>query len=458
MKCSICKQEGHNKRYCETAKLDTPIVENTFRKTYETTIRNHENYDFLPKEQKKNWVSVSKKGQNSRKPYWDVKQKDLIDLGEIPKESSLVNLARHIHPTKKHVCKKCETECSIYYEYPTANTWKWLDKTFGYKKNDDMQHLTIFDIYAKLTDPSKNDHFKKYFGLTISDLEIQCKSDKYSGNKLSPGVMGNPPDRLDGFHCYNSVCSCRVKNDKGRSIENMKSYGRDRRAYEYFSDGNCLLANAVMGQVNTITNTCFVCNELTLMTADHIGPISLGFIHDPLNFQACCKGCNSRKNNRITKMDVEKIKLIEEKGGCVASWWAKDAWEGNKDKSIRILQANMDKNTKKFLSVILWLKMNKLDILESFVKEVYMNHTNSYIVTNTEILSSGDIKFSYTESVTGKKTKDTQKERTKQILMELNEKTNRKIKIKLSEEETSYLSNITVENFKSKICKVLVGL
>ena len=47
---------------------------------------------------------------------------------------------------------------------------------------------------------------------------------------LSPGVMSNAPDRLDGFHSYNKCC--RAKEDKGRSKENLNKYGEDRRAYE----------------------------------------------------------------------------------------------------------------------------------------------------------------------------------------------------------------------------------
>ena len=47
--------------------------------------------------------------------------------------------------------------------------------------------------------------------------------------------MGNPPDRLDGFHSYNRCC--RGTSDKGRFKENLKRYGDDRRAYENWSDG-----------------------------------------------------------------------------------------------------------------------------------------------------------------------------------------------------------------------------
>ena len=458
---TIFEQIDSKKIEAETHK-EEEIISSTMtespRKSYELFIVNHPNYEFLPKEQKQNWVCVSKKGENPRKQYWDSKQKELMDTGKIPRESTPKNVAVYLHPTKKHVCGKCGTECSIYYVYPTVNTWKWLKKTFDYEKKEDNKFITIFEIYSSLAVPNKNILFEKYFGVSISELENQCKSDTYSGAKLSPGVFSNAPDRLDGFHCYNSICGCRSAHDKGRSTENMKSYTRDRRAYEYFSDGKCLLANCLMGKLNTITSNCFICGKTNLMTADHIGPISLGFIHDPVNFQACCRMCNSSKNNRITVEDVAKIKSIEEKGTSVVSWWAKDSWEMNKNKSIGTLKGNLDKNTKKFLSIVLWLKNNKLDVLESFITEIYMDHDKSYNISDVEVSPSGDVKFKYTESETGKKTKEKQKDRTKQILMELNEKNNRKIKIELSEKETSYLSNITFDNFKSSICKVLVGL
>ena len=48
----------------------------------------------------------------------------------------------------------------------------------------------------------------------------------------------------------------------------LKSYTKDRRAYEYWSDGN------IHGQ--PIYGSPFFNN----ISADHIGPISLGFVHD----------------------------------------------------------------------------------------------------------------------------------------------------------------------------------
>jgi Alw26I/Eco31I/Esp3I family type II restriction endonuclease len=439
--------------------VDKSIGNNVAWESYEAMIMNHPNYNFLPKEHKKSWVCVTKKkGKNPRMQYWDQKKEELIDSNQILKESIPADVAKCIHPTKMHVCAKCGEESSIYYEYPNKNTWKWLEKTFGYHKNHTTQKLTIFEIYAALPELNKAVYFQQYFKMTIEELQRQCKNNNYTNTKLSPGVMSNAPDRLDGFHSYNSVCGCRSQHDKGRSTENMKSYTRDRRAYEYFSDGKCLLANNVMGKINTIADTCFICGNHASMTADHIGPISLGFIHDPQNFQGCCNTCNTTKNNRITERDVLKIKSLEEKGVCLVSWWAKDVWEQYKNNNICTIQDNMNKNTKKFLCIMEWLKMNKPAVLNSFITTIYMDHDKSYHISDISILPNGDITYQSTESISEKKTKDVQKMRTNQILMEVNKKNNRKVKINLSEKEIAHLSDITLDNFKNKIGTVLVGL
>jgi Alw26I/Eco31I/Esp3I family type II restriction endonuclease len=450
MKCSICNREGHINHSCT---MNTPASEsgkvNSQWKAYKEHIESHPNYKFIPEEVKRNWTCVSKGGTNPRKAYWDEKQKELIESGAIPPQSSLVNVARHVHPTKKHTCEKCGAEHSIYFIYPTKNTWKWLAQ-IGVERSEQ----NIFDIYAA---SDKKQEFERYFGLPIHELETQCNNDRYTGSKLSPGVLGNPPDRLDGFHSYNSICGCRYMHDKGRGEANMKSYTRDRRAYELLSDGNCLQANALMGGLNTVTAQCFKCGKVEKMTADHIGPISLWFVHDTVNFQACCNACNSNKNNRMTNEDVGKIKAMEGAGKTLVSWWAADAWEKNKDKNIASLRSALDDNTKKFLCIMVWLKMNNRSVLETFVDEFYMNHDKSYTIRNIEI-SGGVITFEHTEKISSKKKKSTQVKRTKQILLEINEKANRKNKVCLSTAEQAYLSDIRADTFKNKICKVLAGL
>ena len=35
----------------------------------------------------------------------------------------------------------CNQECSIFYEYPTQNTWKWLSKNFNITKNEQNKFI-----------------------------------------------------------------------------------------------------------------------------------------------------------------------------------------------------------------------------------------------------------------------------------------------------------------------------
>tara|TARA_B110000285_G_C15136083_1_gene627035 strand:+ start:88 stop:1395 length:1308 start_codon:yes stop_codon:yes gene_type:complete len=435
------------------------MTETTKRNNYENEIRKHDNYDFIPIEHKKSWVSVSNKGINPRIDCWKIKHKKLIASGELPNRSTLTNVARYIHPTGKHICKMCNDECSIFYEYPTKNTWKWISKNFDIIKNEENKSYTIFQLYHTIKNTCKDTKFTQYFGKSIVELKKECHNDKYNGKKLSPGVMGNPPDRLDGFHCYNSICCCRSTKDKGRSDENMKSYTRDRRAYQRYSGGNLLLANKIMGKLNTKRNKCFMCNRMEQMSADHIGPISLGFIHDPLNFQACCSRCNSGKNNRLSQEDISKITSKEEKGINMISWWAEDCWSKNKKGPLKNIQNALDANAKKMLSVIEWFKENKEDVLREFITtHCILNIDQSYNINKLDVLDNGTIKYNYTVSTSEKKTKAKQKERTIEISLEKDDKVNRKVKMKLSKEEIKYLSECELANFKSKICKVLEGI
>ena len=426
-------------------------------KEYQKFIREHPNYDFIPKELKKNWTCVSKKGVNPRKSYWEIKRDDLISSGKLPKDSKFVNVARYLHPTKIHKCEICNQDLSIYYEYPTKNTWKFLKREFNVIKSEENKNCTIFELYDIIEDINKDVKFTKYFKKSMIELKTDVRNDKYTGRKLSPGVMANPPDRLEGFHSYNSICGCRKSKDKGRSDENMKSYTRDRRAYEMMSDGNVLLANLLMGKLNKITKRCFMCGKENAMSADHIGPISLGFIHDTNNFQACCSSCNSSKNNRLTQRDIEIIKSKEEHSSMI-SWWAEDCWNSNKNSDVSQIQSALDRNAKKMLIIIDWMKENKKEVLTEFIENNYLKHDKSYKIENINIDSQGTITYEYSSSISTKKTKETQKQRTIEILTTKCDKKNRNIKITLTENEKNYLNQINdISTFNSMICKVLQG-
>lgn len=140
----------------------------------------------------------------------------------------------------------------------------------------------------------------------IDALEYACRK----GNKkcLGPGAMSNFPDRYDGFHTYNRCC--RATQDKGRSKENLKSYTKDRRAYEYWSDGNIHAANQFMGS-----------SFFDGISADHIGPISLGFVHDPRYLQPMSSGDNSSKRDRLQVVDIERIIETEQRTGVYPMSW-----------------------------------------------------------------------------------------------------------------------------------------
>jgi Alw26I/Eco31I/Esp3I family type II restriction endonuclease len=127
--------------------------------------------------------------------------------------------------------------------------------------------------------------------------------------------MSNFPDRYDGFHTYNRCC--RVVQDKGRHAENMKGYTKDRRAYEYWSDGNIHAANMFMGS-----------QFFAGASADHIGPISLGFVHDSHYLQRMDSGANSSKRDRLSVADIDMVLAVYKRTGVYPmSWYSKKIWE-----------------------------------------------------------------------------------------------------------------------------------
>jgi Alw26I/Eco31I/Esp3I family type II restriction endonuclease len=143
---------------------------------------------------------------------------------------------------------------------------------------------------------------------------------------LSPGAMSNAPDRLDGFHSFN-LC-CRSTSDTGRTKDNLQSYTTDRRVFEYWVEGDWVAADRLMGLLRsskTLQQEPCLNGHPGPCSADHIGPISLGFVHRPI-FQFLCKACNSAKNNRMTLRDVTNLQAASSEGIAVASWYSRELW------------------------------------------------------------------------------------------------------------------------------------
>ena len=144
-------------------------------------------------------------------------------------------------------------------------------------------------------------------------------------NLLSPGAMSNAPDRFDGFHSFN-LC-CRSKADTGRNASNLRSYITDRRVFEYWSDGDWIAADRLMGIINVDFSKCPSADGgYGPSTADHIGPLSLGFMHRP-EFRLLTKAANSAKNNRMSYADVLHLRKRESEGENVITWYAKPLWD-----------------------------------------------------------------------------------------------------------------------------------
>lgn len=308
---------------------------------YVEFIVTHPNYEGLYFERDKDgrvkWMVTGKSPKGQLRQIWWDKQ---CALHNIPiQKGCYARLARLIHPTGIHVCQCCGEGRSIFYEYPAKNTVSILNGILGCHINKDNDaeraELTIREIVENWCDTTdKIKALAEAFGLPqpankqeLIDV-IYKELVKKESPKFSPGVMSNPPDRFNGFHSY-ALC-CRTKFDTGRHSDNMMTYGQDRRAYEDWSDGDYNLANRLMGEFRKQPPMkCPICGNVEKMSADHIGPISLGFCHSR-NFAPMCSGCNSSKNNRFTKNDVDVLINIESGGEQVVSWHSKAIWDAVK--------------------------------------------------------------------------------------------------------------------------------
>ncbi|WP_306641338.1 Alw26I/Eco31I/Esp3I family type II restriction endonuclease [Sanyastnella coralliicola] len=270
-----------------------------------------------------------------RRDWWTNKAKS---LGIDPSSDKWISkTAKSIHPTGEKPCKRCGIVLRIAYVYPQSMMIKRFKRIF----DDDFEVSPIepidellqraFDIYGEdLID--KAPAILRTSAITppkFKDIEalLLWVEDEYVPREpslLSPGAMSNAPDRFDGFHSFNRCC--RSKADKGRSSANLKSYSTDRRVFEYWSEGDWIAADRLMGLVRSVMSKEENADGGEgAPTADHIGPISLGFCHRP-KFRLLSKEANSAKNNRMTLQDVKDLIEDQNRGVQVVSWYAKDVW------------------------------------------------------------------------------------------------------------------------------------
>jgi Alw26I/Eco31I/Esp3I family type II restriction endonuclease len=170
--------------------------------------------------------------------------------------------------------------------------------------------------------------------------------------------MSNAPDRFEGYHTYN-LC-CRSTQDTGRHKENLNRYGEDRRAYENWADGDWKAASWLMKVFNKHK-----------VSPDHIGPISLGFSHNP-KFNPLTPAKNSAKNNRMTLADVKMLISLEKKGANVVSWHSKYIWD--------LLKGRV-KNNADALKLSKIMRQNMHQVL-MILAEISKNGYDQFLVSN----------------------------------------------------------------------------
>jgi Alw26I/Eco31I/Esp3I family type II restriction endonuclease len=306
---------------------------------YMEFIVDHANYEGMPEARKEDgtiqWVTTGKSELGRKRSHWW--EQKAAQLGIVTEGKWISATAKRNHPTKMKVCQTCGRKLSIEYVYPTKNLIKRLNNIKGFEaifNHEDLRDIREIvsgvirtlarEGYAEIRDifdvprtiPETESEYLKYIYNNVVRKESRL---------LSPGAMSNAPDRLDGFHTYN-IC-CRSDQDTGRHEDNLSRYGEDRRAYQYWSDGDWKTAGWLMRLSGH--GKCYNCPNVGVVTADHIGPISLGFAHLP-RFQPLCRSCNSAKNNRMFLSDVKKLIELEEQGEKIISWHSQFIWDSLK--------------------------------------------------------------------------------------------------------------------------------
>lgn len=324
---------------------------------YMEFIANHEVYQGMPdafvEGKKIQWEAPSnrksgkyKDTHHKRRQWWRTKA---ISIGIDPNSPHWISrTAKLIHPTKQKPCKRCGRVMDIRYVYPSESLLQqikklsYVNETFPFDSLENIDSLAtrLFNCFGERVFSDLKGILKTK-SISVPQLEpnledwLRWLEEDYiphEPRKLSPGAMSNAPDRFDGFHSFNRCC--RHEADKGRNKSNLKSYTTDRRVFEYWTEGDWIAADRLMGQVRAIFgNEPCRFGHPGPCSADHIGPISLGFTHRP-EFQLLCKPCNSQKNNRMTLQDVVHLRKVEAEGEKVISWHSKALWNVIKERVV----------------------------------------------------------------------------------------------------------------------------
>lgn len=413
---------------------------------YQEFIVKHKNYEGLPyarnKENKIQWVATIQTTQGKeRVKFWSKKLAEYKIAGDILDAGNRQKVALANHPTKKHTCLFTGSELYIDYRYPSPSRIDLLNRE--YNSEYCYYDLDILELASILYEEDKCIKFSKVFRISekfenLTGLLEYLKSNfiaRELNGYVSPGVMSNSPDRLDGYHSYNA--DVRDVIDTGRRRSNLKRYTQDRRAYEFWSEGDFNLANRLMGEYQRHQNQykCPECGDESKMTPDHIGPISLGFAHRPI-FNPLCTNCNSSKNNRMTVADVRQLIEHENNGQHVVSWHSKFIWDKlkeevkTKEQSVKLsnlMVVNMH-NVLRLMGDIVQ-RENGHEFLERLLKPDYAYFDYTFENFNPMDLSTLNVISKPLHSRNKEKNAERYKRVSFESIEQFNEKTNRRTEV-----------------------------
>ncbi len=272
----------------------------------------------------------------AREQWWSLKADSLGLPGKGKEQERFSIAARMIHPTGLRPCRLCGEDWRVGYFYLNALLAKRfvaLGRVAMFEKMESIssaleklkKSLSTAQLAAELNllFPERSPWFDKHGYSSRAFEEAHAVRTKW----LSPGFMCNPPDRLEGFHDY--CVKCRPHKDPGRSVENMRSYVHDRRAFQWWAEGDWKLADALYNAAGP--GICAIQGEsVEKVSPDHIGPLACGFKHIPL-FRPTCQPCNSAKNRRMRLADVGSLRQYETStGDSPASWQVRSLWDSLK--------------------------------------------------------------------------------------------------------------------------------
>ena len=187
-------------------------------------------------------------------------------------------------------------------------------------------------------------------------------------------------------------------------------------------------------------------------SADHIGPISLGFVHDPSYLQPMPGGENSSKRDRLQLDDIENIIKIEERTGVYPmSWYSKLIWEFIKsnysifpNKVPTLYRDALKQNMTNFMYILKTILENCQENGQNFLIDAFLNPNYECFKYSYKFNEDGQIIKKEPRHITARN----QNEKSRYIriaiksVYDYNEKVNRNNKNNLSASENKKLLEI----------------